>query len=337
MLLSVTSLVANIEYRYSYLPKKIYENQVFPVTVLAIGIGDKSRDLYFKFDRDSDNQPIFDEPLIVQNNQDCFYTFYFKNNNQEEFKLPLLFVKSKDADVILDEHFIPVSKLKKQKDFAGVIAADIKVETHQASTFDETQNLITVSLEAYEANLENIKLKTYTEQGIENLKRKNSKVEGEYYVVVPSNMSDLNFTYFNTIKEQFVPISIPIKVVETKLTTQLEPNPKNDSFEEIKKITIISFIAFFALMFLWKRDFLYLIVIALLVIVLIGFYAPRKKICINQGAKVRILPTQNSRVSFILEQRMDKVSKLAIRGRYIKIEYNKDRVGWIDEKDTCKD
>lgn len=336
LILFATSLVADIEYRYSYLPKKIYNNQVFPVTVLAIGIGDRSRELYFKFDRDSSNQPLFKEPLIVQNNQDCFYTFYFKNNNKDEFKLPLLFIKSTEADVILDEHFIPVSKLKKQKDFAGVIAADIKIATYQASTFDEKQNLITVSMQGYEANIENMNIDKYKEQGIENIERKNSKVEAEYFVVLPSNITDLNFTYYNTIKEQFVPISVPIKIVETKLTTQLEPNPKNDSFEDIKKITIVSFIIFFALMFLWKRDFLYLVVVALLVIVLIGFYAPLKKICINEGAQVRILPTDNSRVSTVLDKKLEKVNKLAVRGKYIKIEYNNDRVGWIDEKDICE-
>ncbi|MBN2825186.1 MAG: hypothetical protein JXQ76_07685, partial [Campylobacterales bacterium] len=185
-----TLLVAKIEYRYSYLPKKIYNNQIFPVTVLAIGIGDKSRSLYFKFDRDSENQPLFDEPLIVQNNQDCFYTFYFKNNDKEEFKLPLLFIKSKDADIILDEHFLSVSKLKTQKDFAGVIAADIKLSTYQASTFDETQNLITVTFEAYEANMENMRINGYKQQGIENITRINSKVKAEYYVVIPSNITD---------------------------------------------------------------------------------------------------------------------------------------------------
>ncbi|MEA2028933.1 MAG: hypothetical protein U9N49_08150, partial [Campylobacterota bacterium] len=308
-----------------------------PVTILAIGIGSKSKDLYFKFDRDSDNQPLFDEPLIVRNNRDCFYTFYFKNTHKNEFKLPLLFIKSKDADEILDEHFIPIKKLKHQKDFAGVIAADIKVETHQASTFDEKQNLITVSFEAYEANIENMKIDQYSEQEVENIKRKNSKVEAEYYVVVPSDISDLNFTYFNTIKEQFVPIHIPIKVIETKLTTQLEPNPKHDSFDDIKKMTLVGFILFFTAMFLWKRDFLYLIVVALLIISLIGFFAPHKKVCINQGTEIRILPTTNSRISYVIDQKMLNVTKLATRGRYIKIEYNQDRVGWIDEKDICKD
>jgi len=337
LILFATTLVADVEYRYSYLPKKIYKNQVFPVTVLAIGIGDKSRDLYFKFDRDSKDQPLFDEPLLVQNNQDCFYTFYFKNTHNNEFKLPLLFVKSKEADVILDEHFIPVSKLKAQKNFSGLIAADIKVDTHQASTFDERQNLITLSLEAYEANIENMLIGEYTEQGVENIQRRNSKIEAEYFVVVPSTLKDLNFTYFNTIKEQFVPITIPIKVIETKLTTQLEPNPKHDSFDEIKKMTILAFIIFFALMFVWKRDFLYLIVVALLIIVLIRFYAPMKKICIKQGASVRILPTYNSRVSYIIDTKMEKVTKLSVRGDYIKIEYNTDRIGWVDEKDTCKD
>jgi hypothetical protein len=33
---------------------------------------------------------------------------------------------------------------------------------------------------------------------------------------------------------------------------------------------------------------------------------------------------------------MDKVTKLATKDKYVKIEYKQDRVGWIDEEDMCK-
>jgi len=330
-----SSMYASVEYRYSYIPKKIYKNQLFPVTVLAMGIGESSKDLYFKFDIDSPHQPISDA-VIVQNGEDCFYTFYFKNDKSSEFKLPLLFIKSKDADVILDEQYINVSKIKKRKDFCGVISADMKVKTHQASTFDDKSNLITISFEAYEANIENINLEDYEQQGVENILREDSKVEANFFVVVPSIKKNLKFTYFNTIKGQYVFIDIPIKVVETKLTTQLAPNPKDDNFEDIKKMTIISFIIFFLLLALWKRDFLYLIIVVLLSLVLIKFYLPQPTVCIKANAKVRILPTSISRVSYVIKEQKDEVTQLLNREGFIKIEYNNERVGWVDEQDICQ-
>ncbi|SHO81335.1 Putative periplasmic protein [hydrothermal vent metagenome] len=330
-----SSLYANVEYRYSYIPKKIYKNQLFPVTVLAMGIGESSRDLYFKFDIDSPHQPINDA-VIVQNGEDCFYTFYFKNDQDSEFKLPLLFIKSKEADVILDEQYIDVSKIKKIKDFCGVIAADMKVKNYQASTFDDKSNLITISLEAYEANIENMKLKNYEQQDIEDIRRDNSKVEANFFIIIPSNKKNLKFRYFNTIKGQYITINIPIKVVETKLTTQLAPNPKDDNFEYIKKMTIISFIIIFLILALWKKDFLYLIIVVLLSIFLIKFYLPQPKVCIKENAKVRILPTDISRVSYVMRERRDEVTQLLNREGFIKIEYNNERVGWVDEKDICQ-
>ena len=331
-----SSIYANVEYRYSYIPKKIYKNQLFPITVLAMGIGENSRDLYFKFDIDSPHQPINDA-VIVQNGEDCFYTFYFKNDKSDEFKLPLLFIKSKEADVILDEQYIDVAKIKERKDFCGVISADMKVKTYQASTFDDKSNLITISFEAYEANIENINLKEYQEQGVEDIIRDNSKVEANFFVVVPSTKKNLKFTYFNTIKGQYVFIDIPIKVVETKLTTQLAPNPKDDNFEDIKKRTIIAFIIFFLLLAIWKRDFLYLIIVVLLSLVLIKFYMPQPTVCIKANAKVRILPTTISRVSYVIQEKKTKVTQLLNREGFIKIEYNNERVGWVDEQDICQD
>lgn len=336
LILFSSSVFATVEYRYSYMPKKIYKNQLFPVTVLAIGISKSSKNIYFKFDKDSLDQPISNKPIIEENGNDSFYTFYFRANDTEEFKLPLLFIKSKDADVILDEEFIPIVSLKIRDDFCGVISADMKIKTSQATIFDEKSNLITLSIEAFAANIEDMRLEDYIQQGIENIDRKKSKVKAEFYTVISSDETNLKFTYFNTIKEQYVFINIPIKIRETTLSTQSEPNPKNDNFEHIKKMILLVVSVILFLLFLWKKDFFYLIITVILLIVLLRFYTPLDKICIKNGARMRILPTENSRISNTVIDSY-KTYKLATRDRFIKIEYNNGIIGWIDEDDICKD
>ena len=336
LILFSSSVFATVEYRYSYLPKKIYQNQLFPVTVLAMGISKSSKNIYFKFDKDSLDQPISNKPVIEENGKDSFYTFYFRANDTEEFKLPLLFIKSKEEDIILDEEFISIVPLKNRDDFCGVISADMRIKTSQATIFDEKNNLITFSIEAFEANLEDMRLDNYLQQGIEDVVRKKSKVKAEFYAVISSEETNIKFTYFNTIKEQYVFIDIPIKIRETTLSTQSEPNPKNDSFEHIKKMTLLIVSAILFLLFLWKKDFFYLIITVILLIILLKFYTPLNKICIKDGTQMRILPTQSSRVSNTVVDSYETYVLLK-RGKFIKIEYNDGIIGWIDENDICKD
>jgi hypothetical protein len=320
------------EYQYSYMPKKVYENQVFPITVL--GIGSNKNVPHFVFDADAKNKPIFKKPLVVKNGTDSFYTFYFKAG-YSKFRLPKLKITESNRTIVLDAADIPVATLKLRDDFCGVLAAEMKIKTSQASTYDGEHNLVTLSIEAFEANLENMKLKRVTEDGIENIKRRNAKVIGEYFAVIPQSQKNIKFTYFNTIKEQYVFLQAPVVITDYSVSTQSELNPKDDSFSKVK-ITIFSGLSiFFMLLFLWRRDFFYLIVAVVSLITLLTFYTPNKEICVKQGAMLYILPTQVSRISAKIDEDMI-VPLLGERSGYEKIEYKNGMIGWIKNEDICK-
>jgi len=328
----LTFIQAGDRYNYSYIPKKVYENQIFPVTLLEIG---STKDRFqFSFGSESINQPLFQKPLVVKNGSDTFYTFYFKAE-RGIFHLPRLTIAETDKVIYLDAADIPVVTLTPMKDFCGVLAADMKIKTSQASTYDGENNLVTLSIEAFEANLENMHLKTMIEDGIENIKRQNAKVVAEYYVVVPESQKSLKFTYFNTIKGQYVFLEAPIVIRDYSVSTQSELNPKDDSFDKVKKITFIGLTIFFFLLFLWKRDFFYLIVAVVTLITLLTFYAPGEKICIKQGSPLYILPTYTSRVSTKVNEEFT-TTLLGERDEFNKIEYQNGIIGWIKDEDLCK-
>ncbi|SFV60643.1 Putative periplasmic protein [hydrothermal vent metagenome] len=328
------NLSASKEYKYSYLPKKVYENQLFPITIIGIE-SDSSSSPKFEFDQSSKNQPIFKKPLIVQNGDDTFYTFYFKAD-EKIFHLPSLHIESGDKKIDMESSDIPIVRLKDRDDFSGVLAADMKIRTSQASTYDEENNLVTISIEAFEANIEDMYLKMVKEDGVENVKRDNAKVVAEYYAVVPSTQKNLKFTYFNTIKGQYLFLNVPIVIRSYSVSTQSEINPKDDSFDKLKKYTFIAFSIFFLLMFVWRRDFFYLILAALTLITLLTFYRPKEKICVEQGAPLYILPTDNSRISTKIDTRLD-TPLLGKRLEFNKIEYKNKMIGWIKDEDICKD
>ncbi|MEA3417913.1 MAG: hypothetical protein U9Q90_00840 [Campylobacterota bacterium] len=327
-------LQAGTEYKYSYIPKKAYENQIFPITVLEIGSSPDSKP-QFSFDQQSTIKPLFQNPLVVKNGNDSFYTFYFKAHSKV-FNLPRLTIVDNNRSIDFEAGKIPVIKLKPREDFCGVLAADMKIKTSQASTYDGKNNLVNFSIEAFEANVENMHLKSVIEDGIENIDRKDAMVTAEYYAVLPESLKNLKFTYFNTIKQQYIYLQTPIEIKDASVATQSELNPKDDSFDKLKKSTFIGLSIFFFLLFLWRRDFFYLILAVVSITTLLTFYTPKKQVCVKQGAALYILPTHTSRISTKVNEEF-KTPLLGERTDYYKIEYENGVIGWIKHEDLCED
>jgi len=325
-------LSAQNEFKYSYMPKKVYENQLFPVTIIAPGKDVKSKP-QFTFDTSSETQPLFKKPLTIQNGPDSFYTFYFKASNAN-IRIPRLFISSESGEESLDPNTVFIQTLQTREDFCQVLAADMKVKNSQVSNYDEKSHIVTLSIEAFEANLEDMRLDKVQESGVENIKRDFAKVQAEFYVVLPLEEKLLKFTYFNTIKKQFETLKVPVEVLDASVTTQSDLNPKEDSFDKLKKYTFMSLVGFFFIMFLFKRDFFYLVFGAVSLITLLTFYIPHKKICVKQGAPLYILPTKTSTVSTKIDQKLDTML-LGEREGFKKVEYKKGIIGWVKNEDLC--
>ena len=332
-LLAYSSLLsAQGTFKYSYMPKKVYENQLFAVTVIGVGESAAGR-TQLTFDSLSETQPLFKKPLVVRNGPDSFYTFYFKASNVD-IRIPRLYISTDSGDTLLEAKTVFIKTLEKRDDFCNVLAADMRIKNSQVSNFDEKNHIVTLSIEAIEANLEDMKLKNVQEFGLESLERKDAKVEAEYYVVLPIEEKLLKFTYFNTIKKQYDFLEVPVIVEDASVTTQSDLNPQDDSFEKLKKYTFISLVGFFFIMFLFRRDFFYLVFGVVSLITLLTFYIPHKKICVKQGASLYILPTNTSTLGTKIDEEIDTML-LGERGEFMKVEYKEGIIGWVKNEDIC--
>lgn len=327
---------------YSYLPKKVYEHQVFPVTVISTAKESNNSIESLSFDALSPQKPLFEEPLILRNGNDTFYTFYFKAGklikNRGFIQIPRLFIKTETTESTLDPVAIPIlslTSLHPLKDFSNVLAASMRIKNYQVSNFDTKNHLVTISLEAYEANLEDINVSQVLQSGIESLRRDQSKVTGDFFVVLPATQKAFSFSYFNTVKRTFETLSFKTELANASVTTQSDLNPKVDAFERLKRYTLITLALFFSLMFLWRRDFFYLLLGAISLITLTTFYIPHKKICVKQGAPLYILPTDTSTITTHVGNRFT-TALLGERGAFKKIELKKGVIGWIKDEDICK-
>ncbi len=326
-----TALLAG-DVEYSYVPKKVYEKQVFPISFLTTELEDKNS---IHFDFRGDKKPILDTPVKINNGSKTFYTFYFKTT-QKLFSIPEVKITFDNDEKVLGAINIPVNKIPYHKNFSGVIASGLKIKNHQVSVYDEKTNLIAISLEAHDANLEDIYIPSALKDGTEKAKREGSKMEINYYLVLPVEQKELEFSYFDTIKEKFIEKRIPIIMQDASVAAQTDLNPRDDSFEKLKKYTLLGLIILFVLLFLWKRDFFYLIMAVIAAAILLTFYTALATVCVKEGSPLYIVPTSNSTTSIYIDTKY-KTTKLAQRNEFIKIEYKNGTIGWIKNEDLCKE
>ena len=325
------SLLHADDVAFSYVPKKVYEKQIFPISFL---VNSSIQESPISFDFLGEETPFLKNPEIIRNETKTFYTFYFKTTDKL-FIIPRITVTLNGNKKILDGVKIPVKKLPKAKNFSGVIASGLKVKNHQVSIFDGETNLIAISLEAHDANLEDIYIPSALKDGVENAKRTGSKMEIDYYIVLPTKQKKLTFTYFDTIKETFVEKTINIKIHDGTVAAQTDLNPKDDSFEALKKYTLTILSTIFLLLFLWKRDFFYLVLAVVSAAILLTFYTALATICVKEGSPLYIVPTSTSTTIIHIDKKFT-TTKLAERNKFIKIKYSNGTTGWIKNEDLCK-
>ncbi len=326
----ITTLSAQSEFRYSYMPKNIYKNQLFGVTIIST---DSKESPKLLFDINSDTQPISISPIIVRNGDDRFYTFYFKSDDFD-ITIPELFITSSEGTISLPSKRIPIKSLEKRDDFCGVIATNMKIKNYQVSSFDKSNNIVTLTIEAFEANLEDINISKVVESNIETIKRKDAKVTMVFYLIVPITQKRVKFSYFHSIQRDFVEFDLPIEVSDSSISTQSDLNPKDDKFEKLKRYLLMFLVLFFAIMFLFKRDFLYLVLGVVSFITLLTFYIPHDKICVKKATPIYILPTYTSTITTKLEDEIE-TQMLGTHAEFRKIEYKKGVIGWIKDEDIC--
>lgn len=336
-LASILEAKINAPYSYSYLPKFVYKNQVFPVTIYIKHFNPKDPP-HFEFDIIGDLQPLDSKPTKLINKNKAFYTFYFKAKgslDSNTITIPQLSIWNLDHTYMLQPQSIKVKKLdsKRVKNFSNLLASSLRVNSVSINPYDADNSLVTIKLEATEANIRDLKIPNVSDDGIENIKRDGARVTASYYFIVPSSTKSVEFSYYNLIKNRFENVKISTSI-KHGFTQNIELTPKDLTFDKIKKYILIGLIVILFILIIITKDWLYVIIFIALVGALIYLYMPKKDICIKEGASIYILPTQNSNTSRQLDRKI-YTSVIKKYKNFNKIEY-KNIIGWVKDEDICK-
>lgn len=253
--------------------------------------------------------------------------------------------ESYEESVRVDSIALKAIDLRSNAQYIGVLGKNFTLLRSKSQSHDETHNIVIFEFEIQSQNLKDMTIKGFETQGFEELKVRDDRMYGIYYVVVPKNLRELSFEYFNPDLRRFESVHIPVVVVSAELvSTQSDLNPKA-SYTFFKIAIIGALIALFLGLFIWKHSKIFLFIIALLCGVLIynlGFnntYA-----VVKSGASVSILPMKDSTIVRVIESdtpiQIVGERKMDIQGQEVllyKVLIGDSQIGWVRSEYVIKD
>ena len=332
----------NLYISYKEIPKQVYKNQNFVVTIKAL-VTTKNFDYITTSFSNSKNIKVLNpnSKWINTNGANYENKFFFKADNGK-FRLPNFSNKLiKNGEIIeissLSSRKINYSDIAKSDErFSNIIAKDFKVKAYKTKQYNNKESLTVIDIDAINSNLEDFSIFGIEEQGRSELTDNYPNQNMIYYVVIPIHKKKLQFNYYNTVSKSFVTITIPIILQNELVSTQTDLNPNDSSFEKYKKMAVVLLLVLFILLYIWKRNKIFLGLSIALLIISIIYLTPNKTGIVKKDSYIYILPTKNSTVFFKLENE-EKVEILNRKKEFIKIMgIDKKFIGWIKEENFGK-
>ena len=343
IILSINLFAAkNLYVSYKEIPKQVYKNQKFEVTIKAL-VTTKNFDYITTSFSNAKNINVLNPNSEWINTDGANYEnkFFFKANNGN-FQLPDFLNKLVQNENIIEVSNLPSKKIaysdiaKGDERFSNVIAKDFKLKAYKTKQYNNKESLTIIDVDAINSNLEDFSLFDIEEQGTSQLVDKYPNQNLIYYIVMPIHKKKVEFNYYNTTSKSFVTITVPLILQNELVSTQTDLNPNDSSFEKYKKMAIIVLLILFVLLYIWKRSKTYLVISVVLLIISIIYLMPNKTGIVKKDSYIYILPTKNSTIFFKLENE-EKVEVLNKKREFIKIMgIDKKFIGWIKEENFGK-
>ncbi len=343
ILLSVNLFAAkNLYVSYKDIPKKVYKNQKFEITLKAL-VTTKNFDYISTSFSNSKNIKVLNpnSEWIKSANAHYEVKFLFKADNGS-FKLPSFSVKLHSSNNVIETSVLASENISYSdiasgnKRFSNVIAEDFKLKAYKTKQYNNKESLTIIDIDAKKSNLEDFYIHDIKEQGSSKLNDNYTNQNLIYYLVLPIHKKKIEFTYYNTLSKSFVNITVPLILQNELVSTQTDLNPNDSSFEKYKKMALVVLLILFVLVYIWKRNKIYLAISIVLLIISIIYLMPNKIGIVKKDSYIYILPTDKSTIFFKLKNE-ERVEILNQKREFIKVMGIENKfIGWIKEENLGK-
>ena len=363
-LLFISSLLANkvIYLSYDEVPDRVVKGEIFPITIKALSTVRDFQNIEYTLTNHDGLEVLNTIPYREERGKYYYETFYF-STTASQAKLPDIEATLITADeyplaenniienievddynntIIDDIHDttvlvgtkLNVVTLNPKKNFSNIIANSFKLVEYKTTNYDNKHNIIVLVATAQNCNIENMSFKGVYKQGIESVTSSYFDSRITYYLVINEEIENFTFSYFDLTKNRFIRINIPIVVDDDSVTTQSDIKPKDQS-RELLKMKIAAGVAFVGFIFiLWRRKYVYLVLILIPLIYIIYLSIPQKEICIKPGSQIHLLPVDNGTIFETTSTEL-YLQKEGNTKTFIKVKLQNEKIGWVKNEDIC--
>ena len=335
----LSSLYANkvIYSSYDKVPTRIVKGEIFTVTLKTLSTVKKFDDIKYKFSNYKGVIPLHQTPHRVRKGKYFYDTFYFLSTRKwaklPDVKASLIAQRAFDSTTVVGSKLNVIS-LNPKDNYSNILANKFVLVDYKTTSYDNQHNIIVFSATAKNSQISAMKFTNVYKQGVESIKKSyyNSKIT--YFVVVDKKIENFTFSYFNLRKNKFALITIPIVVDDDSVTTQTDLKPKNQSKERLK-MTIAAGASLIVFIFiLWRKKYIYLLLLLVPLIYIAYLAVPAKEICIKKGVEIRLLPVHNGTIFETTSSQYRLLKEGSVKD-FVKVKLKNDKIGWVRNEDIC--
>ncbi len=223
---------------------------------------------------------------------------------------------------------IKIVKLASKELFSGVIADNLEIINHSEKVYDDKSNIVLLELNATNSNLDDFKIPYAKKSGIDEFKDSGESQKIFGFALIPNSLETFKFNYFNPKSNRYELKSFNINLKDQSVSTQTDLNPTKNKFAFYKSMVLLGLGVLFLLLFLKSKSLLSLF----FAILLLGYTAylniPMKTVLLKKGTGLKILPTFNSTIFYIVPK--DTKANVAYeREGYYKVILENQKIGWV--------
>jgi len=338
-LLFLTSLYANkvIYLSYDEVPQRVIKGEIFPIVLKSLSTVKNLSKIQYNFSNAKGIKFLSTRPKRVKKGKyfyDTFYALSTKNSARlPDINATLVANKKYESTYIYGQNLNIIS-LNPKKNFSNIIADNFALSEYKTTSYDNKHNIIVLVATAKNSDIKAMHFQNIKKQGIESLKESHLNSKITYFLIVDKNIENFTFSYFNLIKNNFIQVTIPIIVDDDSVTTQSDLKPKDQSKERLKMAIASVFVFVMFLLILWRKKFIYLLLLILPLIYIIYLALPEKEICIKEGTQIYLLPVNNGTIfeTTNVEYRLLKEGRVQ---NFIKVKLLNEKIGWVKDEDIC--
>jgi hypothetical protein len=226
-----------------------------------------------------------------------------------------------------------VIALKSDEFFCKVIAKELNIISHSQKRYDNKYNIVLMEINATLSNLGDFNIPYAKKSGVDEFIDKGETQKAYTYAIVDNRAKNFKFKYFNSATNHYKMNSFEIVLKDQTLSTQIELNPQKNRYKLYKTVVLLGIVFILLLFALRKKSFILSAIMIVLLIYTAYINIPFKTITLKKGVGLKILPTQNSTIFYIVSKDVKAVVAYENKKYYKVILPDGKHIGWVKKDD----